>query len=506
MNPNASLTPRKSLSKSTSSSGLSRSSAASSARLRAFAKKAALSVEAAALKKRQDFQMEELLLKQRKENMKLEAELAKAEAEEKVYIRCEEQIPLTSPIHPPTSTPFETKGERTVDVSECQKPFPLTPTSQLPTLIPGQVKEENMVEVPKRQSEGNQEMSYTPLNPEAPEWKACKHPLSASHGESIEDGLLERHLDLSQRNVSHMVEVQRLQQLQNQQLHELLKQQQLQTLAVTLPQPEIPVFSGDPVKYSDFVTAFENLIETKTNSQNSTLYYLVQYTSGEVKELMQSYLSMDPEEGYRNARALLKDRYGQSYKIATALIDQVMKTPQIKADDGPSLQRLSVQLTSCKNSLKKIGYLSKIENPDTLQRIIGRRPLGLRQKWRDKADVITEEQKREVTIADIAEFVERKARIANHPVLWNVHPSDIKNNVAGTGSGRRCKTPKKEHKCSTFATQGGASENHPDRPKGNTDPAPMKSNVTCPLCKGSHCRQQRLGVWPSRKRHAAQQC
>ena len=69
-----------------------------------------------------------------------------------------------------------------------------------------------MVEVPKRQSEGNQEMSYTPLNPEAPVWKGCKHPLSASHGESTEDGLLERHLDLSQRDVSHMVEVQRLQQ------------------------------------------------------------------------------------------------------------------------------------------------------------------------------------------------------------------------------------------------------------------------------------------------------
>ena len=487
INPNASLTPRKSKSKSTTSSSLSRSSTASSARLRASAKKASLSVEAAALKKRQDIQMEELLLKQRKENLKLETELAKAEAEEKVYIRCEEQIPLKAPIDPPTSTPFETKDERTVEVSKCQKPLPLTPPIQLPTSIPVQVKEEKMVEVPQHQSEGNQEMSYTLLNPEAPEWKACKHSLSASHGESIEDGLLERHLDLSQRNVSHMVEVQRLQQLQNQQLHELLKQQQLQTLAITLPQPEIPVFSGDPVKYSDFVRAFENLIETKTNSQNSRLYYLVQYTSGEVKELMQSCLSMDPEEGYKTARALLNDRYGQSYKIATALIDQVMKTSQIKADDGPALQRFSVQLTSCKNSLKEIGYLSKIENPDALQRIIGRLPLGLRQKWRDKADVITEEQKRKVTIGDIAEFVERKARIANHPVFGNVHPSDIKNNVASTGSGRRrIKTPKKEHEGATFATQGGASENHTDHPKGNTDLTPMTSNVTCPLCKGSH--------------------
>lgn len=112
------------------------------------------------------------------------------------------------------------------------------------------------------------------------------------------------------------------------------------------------MFSGDPVEYSNFVRAFENLIESKTNSPNSRLYYLVQYTSGEVKELMQSCLSMDPEDGYKTARALLK--IDQSYKIATALIDQVTKSPQIKADDGPSLQRYSVLLSSCKNSLKEI--------------------------------------------------------------------------------------------------------------------------------------------------------
>ena len=108
----------------------------------------------------------------------------------------------------------------------------------------------------------------------------------------------------------------------------------------------------------DFVRAFENLIETKTSSPNSRLYYLVQYTSSEVKELMQSCLSMKPEEGYKTARTLLKDRYGQSYKIATALVDRVTKSPQIKADNGPALQRYSVILTSCKNSLKEIGYLS----------------------------------------------------------------------------------------------------------------------------------------------------
>ena len=38
----------------------------------------------------------------------------------------------------------------------------------------------------------------------------------------------------------------------------------------------------------------------------------------------------------------------------------------------------------------EIGYLSKLENPDTLRAIVQRLPSGLRKRWRDVADNITE--------------------------------------------------------------------------------------------------------------------
>ena len=169
------------------------------------------------------------------------------------------------------------------------------------------------------------------------------------------------------------------------------------------------MFSGVPVDYSDFVRGFENLIERKTSSPNSRLYYLVQYTSGEVKELMQSCLCMKPEEGYKTPRALLKDRYGQSYKIATALVDQVRKSPQIKADDGPALLCFTVLLT--------------------LQRIIGRLLMGLRQRW-------------------------WKRLTASLRIRKSHHQRHYRNPL-----------------------------------KGNTDPVQTKSDFKCPLCKANHWLQ-----------------
>ena len=51
-------------------------------------------------------------------------------------------------------------------------------------------------------------------------------------------------------------------------------------------------------------------------SESARPYYLVQYTTGEVKELVKSCLAMKEDERDREARSLLKTRYGQGYLIA----------------------------------------------------------------------------------------------------------------------------------------------------------------------------------------------
>ena len=51
-----------------------------------------------------------------------------------------------------------------------------------------------------------------------------------------------------------------------------------------------------------FIRVFESLTEKKTNSHSARLYYLVQYTSGEVQELVKSCLSMKEEIDYQKAR------------------------------------------------------------------------------------------------------------------------------------------------------------------------------------------------------------
>ena len=63
-----------------------------------------------------------------------------------------------------------------------------------------------------------------------------------------------------------------LQQQQNK-IVEMLATQQKKS---NLPQQRVPIFDGA------FVRAFENVIESKTLSSSKRLYYLEQFTSGDV--------------------------------------------------------------------------------------------------------------------------------------------------------------------------------------------------------------------------------
>ena len=97
--------------------------------------------------------------------------------------------------------------------------------------------------------------------------------------QNISETSIKHHLRLTDKNASEVLDIERLQQQQNKRIQELLKQQQQQTLALTLPQPEVPVFSGDPTEDSDFIRPLES-------DPSMKLYYLVQYTPSDVRQLM----------------------------------------------------------------------------------------------------------------------------------------------------------------------------------------------------------------------------
>lgn len=280
----------------------------------------------------QAIQQEELRLNQKKRELALKTEIAKVEAEERVLADAEAGLPRR-----------ETKDD-------CRTAF-----NGIKTGIYGTEVVAHDSQRPPSQFERHSAFMPTETGRERPkiEERTSEHSISSEEG-------FRQLMDLQRLQQEQNRDMMTMQQRQNQQVQQLLMQPQLHTLALTLPQTEVPTFAGDPIEYCNFVRAFENMIEAKTTSASAKMYYLVQYTVGDVKVLMRSCLAMDPENGYCEARKLLAKRYGQPYRIASAYVERVKNGSTIKAGDGAALQTFSVLPTSCKNTLSDISYLSKV--------------------------------------------------------------------------------------------------------------------------------------------------
>ena len=108
-----------------------------------------------------------------------------------------------------------------------------------------------------------------------------------------------------------------------------------------LPQPCIPVFDGNPLEYRSFIRAFESLIESRTFNNTDLLYYLGQFTAGDVKELVRSHHHLLSDVGYDEACRLLEKKFGEEYHIASAYEIKALNWPNIKTEDGVALNRFS---------------------------------------------------------------------------------------------------------------------------------------------------------------------
>lgn len=239
--------PQKSKASSRASSRSSRRSSVSSARIAAAAKRASLTAEASMLREQQALQQEELRLQQRKQELALETEIAKAKAEERALAEAEAGIPERR-----AKEGFRNSAPA-VKVESC-----LTKEPRAGQELPIRITHHPVAEVNVKESRHR-----------AFEDRESQYSTSSEEG-------LRLLLDLQRQQQEQNRNMLNIQQQQNQQVQQLLKQQQLHTLALTLPQLEVPTFTGDPIEYCRFIRAFESMIVAKTTSYSARMYYLVQ--------------------------------------------------------------------------------------------------------------------------------------------------------------------------------------------------------------------------------------
>ena len=154
----------------------------------------------------------------------------------------------------------------------------------------------------------------------------------------------------------------------------------------SLPCPEPEVFTGNPLRYPNWIKSFETLIERKTQNPSKRLYYLGKYTAGEAKEAISALLALDNTDAYNKARNILTDRFGNPFNVADAYQKKINGWPKIPPNDGQALRKFSDFLQRCNTAMNTIQFLNVFNDPDENQRMVKKLPSHVVLRWNRVVD------------------------------------------------------------------------------------------------------------------------
>ena len=380
-----------------------------------------MKAEAAVFKKRQFLEEQRFRLKQEEKLLTLETEIAKSQAREQALASMVDSnprvvLPSSVSMDPnPRSVaadPVKVDPNRRLAV-----PNPATAESNPRLIVPNPVTLETSQR--GRISSAPVAQGHSTLNPEALEWhqRALVTNNDGSLSGSNQSGALS---SPSERAFHEMLELHQHKKALQRQQNRIVEMFATQQKKSSLPHPKVPIFDGSPMDYGPFMRVFENIIESKTSSSSEKLYYLEQFTSGDVKELVRSCQFLPPDRGYLEARRLIKKKFGNDFRVVAAYESKALNWPEMKADNGMGLNRFSLFLMRCKNAMEGSGHLTKLEQPDTVRKLVLKLPFNLRERWRRLVDDIMESEIRAVRFRDFAEFVDNEARVATNPVFGRI--------------------------------------------------------------------------------------
>ena len=247
--------------------------------------------------------------------------------------------------------------------------------------------------------------------------------------------------------------------------NESVNAMQCLTSQLSLPALSLETFSGDPLRYKEFMSIFDDSVHNKPLGDDVKLSRLLQFTSGTAKSAIRQCALLGGSEGYNQARKILGERFGDTYVITHKIIDDLRNGKS--ASSGSELQQLADDITMAHTTLKKMNTITELDNQRAIIDIIHRCPRYVKFKWQKKALNTKHDNQRYPTFAEFEAFMRRVASESVDPLYGS------KNFKSSGGN-----SSKNDYSGSSFGAVGTSPSQATSYDRSNFS--------DCKLCDGKH--------------------
>ena len=254
----------------------------------------------------------------------------------------------------------------------------------------------------------------------------------------------------------------------------------LRRMAIPIPKP--PIFSGNILDYPKWEIAFDALIDEEAVNPSHKLYYLGEYTSGPAAKMISGLLGLRTDDAYKRARKILKERYGEAFKIYEAYREKLLSWPVCHTKE--ELQEYVDFLVMTKETMRTVKYLNELDSFSAMREIAARFPARYVNKWRQSAKKV-EKEKGRYTFEDLVEFAQEASADANHPVFSFDALSSIRKGLEKDTSHKPSTKQIHPNPDRRRARSVALATNSNDARKPNPSQSAPEERK-CALCAGSH--------------------
>lgn len=182
--------------------------------------------------------------------------------------------------------------------------------------------------------------------------------------------------------------------------------------ALRAPQVTLPTFEGDPLDYVRFIRTFEEHVEKYVPDDAGRLVRLIQQCRGDAERTIKACVLLPSSRGYRRARELLAERYGDHFRITDGWVGKLTQ-----GSSHLHLREFADELRECYEALSALGALREMKAGSNLRRVYLRFPTHLQHKWRVASHDIQKNEGRRSTFEDMVRFAEAEAESECDPLF-----------------------------------------------------------------------------------------
>ena len=148
-----------------------------------------------------------------------------------------------------------------------------------------------------------------------------------------------------------------------------------------LPIPEPPVFTGDPLKFNSWMSAFSILIESKGIPPLEKIHYMKRYLGGDAREFVEGVFDLNDECVYDTVKSRLTERYGSSFLVTEAFRSKLESWPKIGSGDGVGLRKFGDFLQQCLIASRSVKSLSILNDCRENRKMLMKLPDDIVYRW-----------------------------------------------------------------------------------------------------------------------------